>query len=392
MAPAVKVTQVLAPVKITQPKPGVWLFDLGQNFAGVPQLRVSGARGTKVVMRCAEKLNADGTLDASNIDTFVKRRDPSQQFQTDSYILKGQGREVWQPRFTYHGFQYVEVTGFPGTPTLDSLRGLVLHSAFESAGNFSCSDAMLNRIQRNTLWSYRSNFHGLPTDCPHREKNGWMGDAHLAVEVGLLNFDSAANYHKFLDDIRDEQEPSGRLPGIIPTGGWGYAWGNGPGWDSAYPIIAWHLYQYRDDRRVLEKHYAGMRRYVDYVSTRAKDNIVAFGLDDWVAPKTKTPLEVTDTGYYYADACIVAQAAQVLGKADDARKYSALANDIKRAFNAKLLNAETGQIANGSLTAQSCALYQGLVEPQDKAKVVARLVAEVERQDYHMDVGILGAK
>jgi len=219
-----------------------------------------------------------------------------------------------------------------------------------------------------------------------------MGDAHLACEAGLYNFDGAANYEKWLNDIHDEQQANGALPGIVPTGGWGYQWGNGPAWDSAYPLICWYLYQYRGDRRILEKHYDRLRRYVDYATTRAKNGIVAFGLGDWVAPKTKTPLEVTDTGYYYADTIIVAEAAKLLGKADDAKKYTELAASIKQAFNAKLFNAQTGQYANGSLTAQSCALYQGLVEPGHKAAVLNALVAEAEKQDYHMDVGILGAK
>lgn len=161
-------------------------------------------------------MNDDGTLDASNIDTFVHRRDPAEQFQTDTYILKGSGREVWNPRFTYHGFQYVEVTGFPGQPALDNLRGLVMHSDFASIGTFECSNPILNRTQHNSLWSYRNNFHSIPTDCPHREKNGWTGDAHLAAEMGLYNFDGTANYEKWLDDIADEQGSQGDFAGIIP--------------------------------------------------------------------------------------------------------------------------------------------------------------------------------
>lgn len=392
IAPPIRVTQVLKPVKVTQPKPGVWIFDLGQDFAGVPQLHVSGPRGTTVTMRSAEKLHADGTLDAANIDAFVKRQNPEQQFQTENYTLKGGQREVWNPRFTYHGFRYVEVKGFPGTPTLDNLRGLVLHSDFESVGHFECSNQNLNRIQHNTLWSYRSNFHSIPTDCPHREKNGWTGDAHLAAETGLYNFDGLANYEKWLNDIYDEQRDSGALPGIVPTGGWGYSWGNGPAWDSAYPLIVWYLYQYRNDRHVLDAHYDRLCRYVDYVTSRSPDLIPTFGLDDWVAPKTKTPVEVTNTGYYYVDTCIVADIATVLGKEADAQRYRELATRIKTAFNTRFLNPQTNSYANGSLTALSCALYQGLVPDDRKAAVVESLVAEVKKQKYQMDVGILGAK
>ena len=148
-------------------------------------------------------------------------------------LEKGEGREVWEPRFTYHGFQYIEVTGFPGVPDLETLRGRVVHTSFAPAGQFACSLALFNAIQERTLWAYVGNFHGYPTDCPHREKNGWTGDAHLAADQGLYNFDSAAAYTKWVNDLKDEQRESGELPGIVPTGGWGYAWGNGPAWDSA---------------------------------------------------------------------------------------------------------------------------------------------------------------
>ena len=390
IAPAIKVTEIVNSVKVSEPKPGVWLFDLGQNIAGVPQLRVSGAAGTKIVMRCGEKLYPDGTLDMSNIDTFVKRRDPDAIFQTDTYTLKGGGTEVWNPRFTYHGFQYVEVTGLPGRPTLETLRGLVMHSAFETAGTFQSSNEILNRTQRNTLWSYRNNWHGLPTDCPTREKNGWTGDAHLAAEMGLYNFDGAANYEKWLNDVSDAQRPNGELPGIVPTSGWGF--NIGPSWDSAYPLIVWYLYQYRDDRRVIEKHYDGLERYMSYVSTRAQENIVDYGLGDWLPAKTQTPAAVTSTGYYYADARILAQMAQLLGKTEDVARYNALAEGIKTSFNAKFYNPQTHQYANGSITAQSCALFQGLVDEANKPAVLQALIDEIERQGHHMDVGILGAK
>jgi alpha-L-rhamnosidase len=390
VAPPVRITKTIKPVKLTQPEPGVWLFDLGQNIAGIPQIRVQGPAGTTVKMRCAELLNKDGSLDATNIDNFVKRRVASQEFQNDHYTLKGNGLEVWNPRFTYHGFQYVEVKGFPGTPTLDSIRGLVMHSDFESVGNFVCSNPILNKTHQNTRWSYINNFHSIPTDCPHREKNGWTGDAHLAAEAGLYNFDSGANYEKWLDDIADEQHPDGSYEGIIPTSGWG---GNiGPSWDSAYPLIVWYLYEYKGDKSIVEKHYPRLKRYVDYVTTRAKDGIVSYGLGDWLPAKTQTPAEVTSTGYYYVDALLISKAARLLGKTEDAKKYADLAASIKTAFNAKFYKPETGLYANGSITALSCALYQGLVEPENKAKVLDNLVVEIKKQGYKMDVGILGAK
>ena len=343
-------------------------------------------------MRCGEKLHADGTLDQSNIDVFVKQRDPRMQYQTDTYILKGGGPEVWSPRFTYHGFQYVEMTGFPGRPTLENLRGLVVHSSMLPTGHFECSNALLNAIQHNTLWSYLSNFQSIPTDCPHREKNGWTGDAQLAAEQGMYNFGSAANYAKWLNDLEDEQRPGGELPGIVPSAGWGYAWGNGPAWDSAYPLICWYLYQYYGDARPLQQHYEHLRRYVDYLTSRAQGGIVSIGLGDWVAPGPTAPVAETDTAYYYRDALIVAQAATLCGKTDEARRYTELAATIKRAFNAKFYDAQTHSYADGSQTALSCALYQGLVEPEQREAVVQNLVAAVDKHDGHIFTGILGAK
>ena len=281
MMPPIKADQVIKPVKLTEPKPGVFVFDMGQNFAGYAELSVRGPAGTKVVMKYGERLHTNGMIDRADIEQHVMRMDTNQQFQTDTYILKGGGRETWHSRFVYHGFQYVEVTGFPGKPTLDNLRGVFLHSAVPVAGEFECSNPLLNKIWRAGRWSYLSNLQGIPTDCPHREKNGWTGDAHLAAEQGLLNFAPAAVYTKWINDLGDEQRPSGELPGIVPTSGWGYKWGNGPAWDSAFLLIPFYLYEYCGDTQVLCDHYDGMKRYVDYLTSKAKDGIVDIGLNDW---------------------------------------------------------------------------------------------------------------
>jgi alpha-L-rhamnosidase len=392
MMPPIKADQILKPVKITEPKPGIFLFDLGQNFAGLAELKVRGPAGTKVVMRYGERLFPDGTLDTRDIEQHVKKLDPNQQHQTDTYILAGNGLETWRSRFTYHGFQYVEVTGFPGQPGLDSLRGVFIHSAVPVVGKFECSNPMLNRIARAARWAYLSNLQGIPTDCPHREKNGWTGDAHLACEQGLFNYDGAAVYTKWLNDLGDEQQPTGELPGIVPTSGWGYKWGNGPAWDSAFLLIPYYLYEYGGDAQPLRDHYAGLKRYVDYLTGKAQDGIVSIGLPDWAPFETKTPAEVTSTGYYYRDALIVSLAASLLGKTDDAARYTQLAVEIKKSFNAKFFKADSALYANGSQTALSCALYQGLVEPEYRKRVLDQLVGAVEKRNGHIDTGILGAK
>lgn len=382
----------LKPVKITEPKPGVFVFDFGQNIAGHAELSVRGPAGTKITMRYGERLAPDGTLDQKDIAVHVKRFDASQPFQTDTVILNGKPLEKWHTDFSYYGFQYVEVTGCPGKPDNDSLRAVFAHSAVQPAGEFECSNPLLNKIWRAARRSYLSNLQGIPTDCPHREKNGWMGDAHLACEQGLLNFDGVAVYEKWLNDIDDEQRPGGELPGIVPTSGWGYQWGNGPAWDNAFLLIPLYLHQYYGDDKPLRAHYEGMKRYVDYLTRRAKDGIVTFGLNDWAPYKTTTPADITDTAYYYRDALVVSLAATICGRDDDAAKYAALAKDIKAAFNRHFYDPVTALYGNGSQTSLSCALYQGLVEPENESRVLSNLVANVESRNGHIDTGILGSK
>ncbi len=283
------------------------------------------------------------------------------------------------------------MSGLPEKPTADTISARVVHTAFEPIGSFACSHDLLNKIQQLTLWSYRSNFHSIPTDCPHREKNGWTGDAQLAAEQAMYNWENAAGYTKWMNDLYDEQQPDGNLPGIVPTSGWGYAWGNGPAWDSAYVLIPWYLYQYRGDQRILAAHYERLCRYVDFMTSKATDHLVKHGLGDWVPVKTRTPEIVTSSGYYYIDTLIVSKIAAMLGKTDDAQRYGQLAEAIRQSFNKKLYQGD-GIYANGSQTALSCALYQGLVPADRQAAVMAKLAANVEAADYHLDTGILGAK
>ncbi len=403
MLPAIKVAKTIEPVKVTEPKPGIFVFDMGQNFAGRPQLKVSGPKGTKIVLKYSDLLAADGTVDQSRYiqvkNTLLIKHG---NFQTDTYILKGQGQEVWEPRFLYHGFQYVEIHGFPGKPTLENLRGRVIHTSFEPAGQFECSDELLNKIQKATLWSYLSNFQGYPTDCPQREKNGWTGDAHLACETGLYNFDSASAYTKWMNDFADEQKENGMLPGIVPTGGWGYdirwmkgpQWrgGFGPAWDSAYILIPWYLYQYCGDVRILEEHYNGMKKYVDFLKERNPDYICGTGLGDWCPATEQTDKKVTSTGYYYADAEIISKIAELLGRLDDAKKYRQLAGKVKEAFNKEFFEPAASRYSGGTQTANSCALYHGLIPEQQREEVLHNLLANIERHGGHLDAGILGTK
>lgn len=392
----VAITETIVPVSIAEPKPGMFIVNMGCNFSGHAQLRIRAPRGTAVTMRYAEILNADGTLNSAPIDRYMAKTEPRQPFQQDTYICKGEGEELWEQRFSYSGFQYIEVTGFPGRPALDNFRGRFAHTDLERAGEFACSSGVLNKIQSATLRSYLSNAQSIPTDCPLREKNGWTGDAQLAAESGLMNFRSATFYSKWLDDFADAQRADGGLPVLVPNGGWGN--GEGwpgeitPPWDAAYPIVAWDLYQYCGDVRVLERHYPRLKKYVDLLASRAKDGVSpALGLGDWSPWKTRTPLDYISTAYLYLDAKILSGMAAVLRNAGDREKYAQLSAAVKRGFHANFYDAGKRTYANGSQTAISTALFFDLVPQELRAELLGQLAADVERLG-HLDTGIIGAK
>jgi alpha-L-rhamnosidase len=392
MMPSIQVDRMITPQKVSEPKPGVFVYDFGQNMAGFAQLKITGPAGTKVTMKYGERLTRNGLVDQRIIAQHIKSVDNKQQFQTDNYILSGQGLETWHSRFDYDGFQYVEVTGAPEKLGPANLAAFFIHSAVPVAGEFECSNPMINCIWAAGRWSYLSNLQGIPTDCPHREKNGWTGDAHLAAEQGLFNYASAPVYAKWINDLCDEQRPNGELPGIVPSSGWGYDWGNGPAWDSALVLIPYYLYVYEGDTRVLTDHYEHLRRYVDFLTGKAQEGIVDWGLNDWAPAKTETPRDITSTAYYYRDIQVLTLAAGLAGNQADAARYSQLAGDVKNKFNQKFFNAANQSYGNGSQTSLSCALYQGLVPPPNHAAVLSNLVAGVQAHDNHIDTGILGAK
>ena len=389
----IRLDRTIKPVAVSEPAPGVFVFDTGQNLTGNAELLLAAPAGTKVTMVYSEKLDKDGRADQSEIALHVRRFGAQQRFQSDDYTFKGEGLERWHSRFTYHGFRYIEVTGAPGKLTADNLAIRFFHSDVPLAGEFECSNPTLNRIWQNGRWSYLSNLFGIPTDCPHREKNGWTGDAHIACEQGLFYADGITVYQKWVHDLADEQFLTGALPGIVPTNGqWGYAFGSGPAWDSAFLIVPWHLYEYYGDDSLLRANYDGYKKYVDYLTSRARDGILKIGLGDWSPWKTKTPEDVTDTGYYYRDARIVATIAHWLGKEGDAKKYDALAESIKSAFNRKFYDGAKASFSIGSQTALGCALYQGLADPASESRIVDSLVATISGNGNHLDFGLLGSK
>ena len=370
-----------------------YIFDLGKNIAGVTKLQVEGDSGTVIKVIHSELLDEKGNLDLSNINLHYRPTDNTDPFQTDIYTLKGKGVETFIPRFNYKGFQYIELlSSNPIELTKNSVTGIVLHSDVPKRGYINSSNETLNKIWEATNSSYLANLFGYPTDCPQREKNGWTGDAHIAIETGLYNFDGITIYEKWLADHRDEQQPNGVLPAIIPSNGWGYSWANGPDWTSSIAIIPWNIYLFYGDSQLLEKCYANVKSYVDHITEVSEGNLTAWGLGDWIPVKTKSPVEFTSSIYYFVDVTILTKAAKMFGKEADYLKYSALADTIKHAINKKYLNKDTGEYGSGSQTEQSAALYWGIVPGESVDQVAKKLAQRVITDNKHIDVGLLGSK
>lgn len=385
--PPIKVTKIIQPIEITNPQCQVYVYDFGQNLTGWVRLCLSGPRGTKVNLRYAELLQEDGMLN------IVPNRGAK---ATDTYVLKGEGREVYEPRFTYHGFRYVEVTGFPGTPTLESIEGRVVHSAVEPIGGFVCSNPLVNSIHKNILWGQLSNLMSIPTDCPQRdERMGWMGDAQLVAEEAIYNFGMVGFYTKWLEDISDSQSEDGSVPDVVPPY-YSHLWPADPAWGTACVIIPWYLYQYYGDKRVLEKCYSGMKRWVEFLAGKATDYILSYSkYGDWCPPAhikpVDTPGELTSTWYYYHDALILSKIAHILGKSAEVKKYSQLSDKIKEAFNKKFLKDD--HYATGSQTCNVLPLFLDMV-PEDKKEVVLKNLIDdiVVTHGSHLNTGIVGTR
>ena len=385
--------QEIRPKTITKLNDSTYLYDLERNISGVTKLTVTGEKGTTLRLKHGERLHEDGRVDMSNIDVYYRPKDDTDPFQTDIVTLNGDIDETFMPKFNYKGFRYVEVTtDRPLALDLENLVGYFMYSDVPPIGQIHASDSLINKIAWANNNSYLSNLFGYPTDCPQREKNGWTGDGHFAIETALYNFDGITVYEKWLDDHRDEQQPNGVLPDIIPTGGWGYGTANGTDWTSTIAIIPWNLYLFYGDTKPLSDNYEAIKRYVDYVTQISTDGLTSWGRGDWVPVKTTSSLELTSSIYYYVDADILAKTAKLLGKEEDATHYSQLATYIKEAINSKYLNAETGIYADGTQTELSMPLMWGVV-PEDQVEMVARQLFErVKADGSHIDVGVLGAK
>ncbi|HMD80023.1 MAG TPA: family 78 glycoside hydrolase catalytic domain, partial [Anaerolineales bacterium] len=283
--PAVRRQEELKPVNIRQIPDFVnprWIFDLGQNMVGWVRLRVCGEKGTTVSIRYAEVLNTDGTLYTANLRTARN---------TDHYTLKGGGEEVWEPHFTFHGFRYVELLGFPGTPTEETLTGIVIHSEMALTGTFECSDPLINQLQHNIVWGQKGNFVDVPTDCPQRdERLGWTGDAQVFIRTAAFNMNVAGFFTKWTRDLEDAQVPDGAYPAVTPNPSVWSIGDGGPAWADAGVICPWTIYQCYGDTRLLEERYASMQRFIEFLSKTSQNGLRCYaeytgwhGFGDWLA-------------------------------------------------------------------------------------------------------------
>ncbi|MFO0908000.1 MAG: family 78 glycoside hydrolase catalytic domain [Isosphaeraceae bacterium] len=375
----------LAPLTVTQPTPGAYVLDMGQNFAGVVRLKVQGKPGQEITLRFAERLNPDGSIYTTNL---------REARCTDTYICKGEGVEVWEPRFTFHGFQYVEVRGLSGPPAGDTITGLALSSDTPQTGHFDSSGRMLNQLHSNIVWTQRANFIDIPTDCPQRdERLGWTGDAQVYIRTATLNTDVQAFFNKWLVDLTDGQRADGQFPMVAPVKVAGDD--GGPAWADAGVICPWTVYQVYGDREVLARQYPSMVKFVEFCRKRSVDGVLppkayhCFG--DWLSINADTPKDVIYTAYFANSARLTGQAAAVLGKTDDAKTYQDLYERIRAAFNRTYV-AHDGKITGDTQAVYVLALAFDLLDA-DKAMLAAKhLVADIESKKNHLSTGFIGTK
>lgn len=371
--------------KVTEPTPGVYVFDLGQNMVGWVRLKAKGEAGQKVVLRHAEMLNPDGTIYTANLRAAKA---------TDTFYLQGGSKRAYEPSFTFHGFQYVEVTGLKEKPQLGDVVGIVVYSDLPQAGWFECSEPLVNKLTLNSLWGEKGNFLDVPTDCPQRdERAGWTGDAQVFMKTACLNLDAPAFYTKWLVDLcQDSQRDDGGFGDVAPhlkIVGHGNT-----GWSDAGPVCNWRMYELYGDTRALETHYPALVRHMEYLAKTSKGLVRGTGAyGDWLRLSGPQHSDVIGTAYYFYAARLMTDIAQALGKSADAQNYGKLANDIRAVFvknyikpDGKIMDdkKETGQ------TFYALAFGLDLVPAEVKSQVASQFVAALKEQDNHLATGFLG--
>jgi len=393
--PPIRMTESIKPVAVSEPKRGVYVVDMGRNMTGWARLKIAGRPGQMITLHYNERLNPDGTLSPIN------REFTCGPFQRDVFLCSG-GTDLFEPRFTYHGFRYIQIDGLDKKPDLESITGRFVHTDPEPAGTFACSNDLINREHDICLRTVKCNIHSIPTDCPHREKVGWMQDGCVAQEAAIYNMAMATFYAKWFRDMVGTQESSGYVAAIAPDPGWGDSgpddaptWASGPWWSGAIVRTPWNLYQYYGDRRILEEGYEPMKKYVDYLTSRAEDRCINFGLGDWleedaVRPK-RTPPALSNTAAYAWYAQIIADTATLLGNQRDAQHYGRLAESIRAAFDRRFLDPDKGLRVEDSQTGPALALYLDVAQSERRPLLEEQLRHNIRRKrNDHISSGIVG--
>jgi alpha-L-rhamnosidase len=406
-APAIAVSsQITTPARViatldpksVKPVGGAYIFDMGQNMVGWATLKVKGAAGLKVRLRFAEILNPDGTIYTANL----RNADA-----TDEYTLRGGDEETFSPHFTFHGFRYIEVTGYPGTPQLDAIKGDVVSSVSgDPVAKLATSSDLVNRMWSIGIWGQRGNFLSIPTDCPQRdERLGWMGDAGVFWRTGSYNFDIAAFSQKFVQDIVDAQTSQGAFtnvsPNTLPFGGgetegtsaWNEGMVGAPGWGDAGVIVPWTTWIQYGDKAIIEENWDAMQRWMDFIQSRNPDflrkNGVGPNFADWLAPDQNTNKDLLATAYWALIANMMSQMAHAVGKDADAKRYDDVLQNIRTAFQ-KAYIKEDGTVGTGTQTSYVVALYTKLAPAVLEPALVDKLVKDIEAHNWHLSTGFLG--
>jgi alpha-L-rhamnosidase len=379
----------IKPIEILETPEGETVVDMGQNMVGRIRMKVSGPAGTKVILRHAEVLDKEGNFYTENLRAAKQRLE---------YTLKGEGTEVYEPHFTFQGFRYVAVEGYPGDLTADSLTGIVIHSDMKPTGSFECSNPLINQLQHNITWGQKGNFVDVPTDCPQRdERLGWTGDAQVFAETANFNFNAASFYTKWLGDVAADQTEDGQVPDVVPNVLRRFS---ATGWADAAVIIPWTMYVQFGDKGILEQQYDSMAAWVEYMKDQAGNSYLwtnGTHYGDWLAyattrsdyPGATTDKDLLATAFFAYSTSLMEKTARVLGRNDDAERYASLWKRIQQAFVDEYVT-ENGRMASNTQTAYTIALKFGLLPRGLKAQAVERLAADVRGFNNHLTTGFLG--
>lgn len=394
-APPVKVEEEYEIQEITEPEPGVYVLDMGQNLSGFPSIKVQGEKGQKIRIWVGEKLKEDGT---------VAQGGSGGPYYYD-YTLKGGEEEQWQPRFSYYGYQYVQLEDAnfkeqkrEDLPTVLDVTSKFVHNSAGIVGSFECSNEIFNQSHELINKAIRSNFHSVFTDCPHREKLGWLEETHLNGPGLFFNYDLRAVIPKLMRDIADAQHADGLIPNIAPEYiVFGGDFTDSPEWGVAGVVLPWMYYQYYGDPSLIEEYYEVMKDYVDYLTSTSEDHIVSHGLGDWydygehaAGYSKNSPIALSATSHYFYGSKFMEKAARMLGKEEDASKYGRLTQEIRNAFNEEFFDPETKEYGTGSQFSNAVPLFMEIAEPEDRDAVMENLLAEIEQRGYRLTTGDVG--